>query len=296
MAFMRTQERGVDMSTMTDLHALETVEQTKQEEMSQKPAKPILLPSFFADVLLESDRTEKRRKRWAAASSVVFQSIFLAIMLIVPLMFTEGLPKAQLLTFLIAPPPPPPPPAASAAPAVQMVKHIASDISDGRLRMPSRIPEKVQMIREEEAPPQLSSVGGVVGGVLGGIPGGQLGGVIGGIVSAASNMAAVPKLAAPTISKRIRVSQGVTKGMLLSKVEPRYPTIALGARVQGVVVLTAIISKAGNIQNLTVVTGHPMLVPAAMDAVRQWRYRPFMLSGEPVEVETTVTVTFQLSS
>ena len=152
------------------------------------------------------------------------------------------------------------------------------------------------MIREEEAPPQISSGGGVIGGVPGGIPGGQLGGVIGGIVSSVSNTAMVPKLAAPLIPKRIRVSQGVTKGMLVSKVEPRYPIIAVGARVQGIVILSAIISKNGQIDNLTVVSGHPMLVQAAIDAVKQWRYRPFLLNGEPVEVETTVTVTFQLSS
>ncbi len=283
------------MSTLTELHEPEASAQPKPEEV-QGQVTPDLLPTFFADILLESDGQERRRRRWAAASSAIVQSLMLATMLIVPLMFTEALPKAQLLTFLVAPPPPPPPPPAAAPAPVQVVRHIESDLTDGRLRTPSRIPEKVQMIREEEAPPQISSGGGVIGGVPGGIPGGQLGGVIGGIVSSVSNTAMVPKLAAPVIPKRVRVSQGVTKGMLVTRIEPRYPPIAVGARVQGTVVLTAIISRTGQIENLTVLSGHPMLVPPALDAVKQWRYRPFLLNGEPVEVETTVTVTFQLSS
>lgn len=151
------------------------------------------------------------------------------------------------------------------------------------------------MIREEEAPPLNAGMGGVVGGVVGGVPGGQMGGVIGGIISSAANTAMVPKLAAPTAPKRIRVSQGVIKGMLLQKVEPKYPMIAKSARVQGTVELSAVISKTGEIQNLQVVSGHPVLVPAALEAVKQWRYRPFLLNGEPIEVESTIIVTFQIA-
>jgi protein TonB len=152
----------------------------------------------------------------------------------------------------------------------------------------------VQMIREDVAPPDLSG-GGVAGGVPGGIPGGQLGGVIGGILSSTPSAAATPKLVAPVAPKRIRVSQGVTEGRLIQKIEPKYPPLARSARVQGQVVLAAIISKTGEIQNLVLASGHPMLVPAAMEAVKQWRYRPYLLNGEPVEVETTITVNFALS-
>ena len=118
----------------------------------------------------------------------------------------------------------------------------------------------------------MAVTGGVVGGVPGGIPGGQLGGVIGGIISSGSSPAPVPALrkTVPTV-QRVRVSQGVTKGMLISRVEPTYPPLARQARIQGVVVLTAIISKDGKIQNLQVLSGHPMLAPAAIDAVKQWR-------------------------
>jgi protein TonB len=146
------------------------------------------------------------------------------------------------------------------------------------------------MIKEEAAPPPMSA--GVVGGVPGGVPGGQLGGVIGSIVSSTPAVT-VPKFEPP---KRIRVSQGVTQGLLLHKVEPVYPKIALAARVTGVVLVKAVIGKDGVIKELEVVNGSPLLAPAALDAVKQWRYRPYLLNGEPVEVETNITVTFQISS
>jgi protein TonB len=149
------------------------------------------------------------------------------------------------------------------------------------------------MISEEEAPP-LPAGSGVIGGVPGGIPGGQLGGVIGGIVGSTSNLPSAPKvqLAAP---KRVRVSQGVTTGLLLHKVEPTYPVIARTAKVQGTVVLNAVIDKEGDIRDIRLITGHPLLVTAAIEAVRQWHYRPYLLNGEPVEVETTVTVNFMIN-
>lgn len=251
---------------------------------------------MFADVLLETNGLQRQRRTMATALSFVLECSLLGGLLLVPLMYTETLPRPQLLSFLVAPPPPPPPPppAASAA-AVKVVERVETDIMDGRLRTPGRIPQKVQMIREDEAPPALSS-GGVIGGVPGGIPGGQLGGVIGGIISSTSTLSSVPRLAIPAAPKRIRISQGVTRGSLIQKIEPGYPSIARGARIQGQVVLAAIISKTGEIQNLVLVSGHPMLVPAAIEAVKQWRYRPFLLNGEPVEVETTITLTFQLSS
>lgn len=248
---------------------------------------------LFADSLLDSGQQERTRRKFAAVLSFTFQCLLIGVLLVVPLMFTEELPRQQLLTFLEAPPPPPPPPAAEAV--AKVVRQIQSDLlAGGKLRTPSRIPEKVQMIREEEAPPPLP-MGGVVGGVPGGIPGGQLGGVIGGIVNQTSSLAALPKLAVPAPAKRIRVSQGVTKGLLIQKIEPKYPPLALAARIQGQVLLKAIIGKSGEIKELELLSGHPMLAPAAIEAVRQWHYRPFLLNGEPVEVDTTVTVNFQLS-
>jgi protein TonB len=209
-------------------------------------------------------------------------------MVLMPLIFTEALPKQQLMTFLVAPPPPPPPPPPAAAP-VHVVKQIQTDIVNGALRTPTKIPQKIQMIKEDEAPPQMAAAG-VVGGVAGGIPGGAMNGVIGGIIS--STPVAVPKVATP---QRVRVSAGVTSGLLVRKVNPVYPPLARQARISGTVVLRAVISKDGSIENLSLVSGHPMLAPAAIDAVKQWKYKPYLLNGEPVEVDTEVQVNFTLA-
>jgi len=248
---------------------------------------------MFSDSVLDF-APQRKKKFLATTTSFILNCLALGVLLVVPLVFTEQLPKAQLLTFLIAPPPPPPPPPPAAAQVQKIVHQIQTDmLSSGQLRTPSKIPQKVQMIKEDEPPPPIAATGGVVGGVPGGIPGGQLGGVIGGIVSASSSLVAVPKLALP---QRIRISQGVTKGLLIHRVEPSYPPLAKAARIQGEVVLSAIISVNGDIQNLQLVSGHPMLVPAAITAVRQWRYKPYLLNGQPVEVETTITVIFSLTS
>jgi protein TonB len=159
-----------------------------------------------------------------------------------------------------------------------------SEVVNGELRAPSKIPKEIKMIKEEEAPPAT----GVVGGVVGGVPGGQVGGVIGSIVG---STAAPPKMATP---QKLRVSSGVAEGNLLRKIEPQYPPMAKVAHIQGDVLLAATISKSGVIENLHVVSGHPILAQAAMDAVKQWKYKPYLLNGEPVEVETTVKVTFHM--
>jgi protein TonB len=217
----------------------------------------------------------------------IFETVVVIVMILIPLIFTEALPRTQLMTFLVAPPPPPPPPPPPAA-VMKVPKVIQTDIVNGQLRTPTKIPQKVQMIKEDEAPPPAMSTG-VFGGVPG-MPGGQMGGVIGGIVNAAN--LSVPKMATP---QRIRVSSGVVQGLLVRRVNPVYPPLARQARIQGVVILQAQISKDGNIENLQLISGHPMLAPAAIDAVKQWKYRPYLLNGEPVEVETQVQVNFTLS-
>lgn len=243
---------------------------------------------MFEDSLIESSGRIKTKRGWTTLLSVTIQCFLIGILVLVPLIYTEALPKQQLVSFLVAPPPPPPPPP-PAAEVIQAVKVIQTDIVDGQLRTPTKIPQKIQMITEDEPPPAMAS-GGVVGGVPGGVPGGQMGGVLGGIIS--STPVAVPKVAAPS---RVRVSQGVVQGNAISQPKPLYPQMARMARVQGSVILQAVISKNGNIENLRVVSGHPMLQQAALDAVRQWRYRPYLLNGEPVEVETQITVNFNLA-
>ena len=240
---------------------------------------------MFEDSLVESSGRIKTRRGWTTFLSFGFQMFLLGILILIPLIYTEALPKSQMMTFLVAPPPPPPPPPPPAAVPKQVVRP-QTELVNNQLRQPTRIPEKVKMVKEEEAP--VTSVG-IVGGVPGGMQGGSLGGVLGGIVSSSS---LPPKVAAP---QKIRVSSGVAAGNLIQKIQPQYPAIAKTARIQGTVVLEATISKSGTIEGLRAVSGPPMLYQAAIDAVRQWRYKPYMLNGEPVEVGTTVNVVFTLN-
>jgi periplasmic protein TonB len=243
---------------------------------------------MFEDSLIESGGRLRTNRGKTTLLSFLLQALLVGVLVLLPLIFTEALPKQQLMTFLVAPPPPPPPPPPPAATVMKVVK-IQSELDNGKLRTPTAIPKKIEMIKEEETPPN-TGVAGVVGGVPGGVPGGSMGGVLGGVIG--NIPTAVPKAATP---QRIRVSQGVSQGLLIHKVQPIYPPLARQARIQGTVVLQALIGKDGSIQNLHVVSGHPMLTGAALDAVKQWRYKPYYLNGEPVEVDTTVNVIFSLS-
>jgi protein TonB len=206
-------------------------------EPEVKPAKPAsrqmaaILPSsdiiwgpalppktMFSDSLLEFG-VQRKRKFFATTTSLMVNGLAIVAMLIIPLAFPEALPKAQLLTFLVAPPPPPPPPPPAAAEVQHVVRQIQTDmLNNGALRTPTKIPQKIQMIKEEEAPPPMPASGGVVGGVPRGLPGGQMGGVIGSVISATSSLA-VPKFV-PATPQRIRIFAGVTKGLLIQRIEP----------------------------------------------------------------------------
>jgi periplasmic protein TonB len=115
-----------------------------------------------------------------------------------------------------------------------------------------------------------------------------------GVANSIGNQLPVVIPARPVPPKPLAVSHWA-EGNLIYRVQPLYPTLARQARIQGTVELRAVISKSGTIENLTVVSGHPMLVRSALDAVKQWRYRPYVLNGEPIEVETNITVNFLLS-
>ena len=237
---------------------------------------------MFEDSLIESGGRLKTKRGVTTTLSFILQVALVGVLVLLPLILTEALPKQQLMTLVAAPPPPPAP-----AP-VKVVKRIQSNIISGQLRTPTKIPETVQMIKEEEAPPpEMSSAGA---GVPGGVPGAQMGSVMERIIS--STPVPVPKVATP---QRVRVSLGVSQGLLIKKVQPIYPPLARQARIQGTVLLQAEISKDGTIENLRLISGHPMLAPAAIDAVKQWRYKPYLLNGEPVAVETQVQVVFSLS-
>jgi protein TonB len=229
------------------------------------------------------------------------QIVLIVVAVIIPMVWFDVLPTAQLQSFLVAPPPPPPPPPPpAAAPPVKVVKVIPRQFDAGKLMAPKVVPKEVATIKEEELPPPTSGVAGVVGGVPGGVAGGTPGGVLGGIIGSVPSAAPPPppppkkeeKAATP---QRIKVGGNVQSARLVRQPRPVYPPLAKQARISGVVKLGAIISKDGTIQHLEVISGHPLLVPAALEAVKQWVYQPTLLNGEPVEVQTQIDVNFTLS-
>ncbi len=250
---------------------------------------------MFEDLVESGGPKGATKKPITVFLSVVIHTVVIVVLVLIPLIYTEALPKQQLLTFLLTAPPPPPPPPPPPAATVVKVQKIASQIVEGQLQTPKEIPKEIAKIVEDAPPPP--SVGGVVGGVEGGVPGGQIGGVLGGIISkgSAPPPPPPPKIEAPKPVQRIRVGGNVQQANLISNPKPVYPPLAKAARIQGTVVLEAVISKQGTIENLSVLQGHPLLIQAAIDAVKQWRYKPTLLNGEPVEVITTITVNFSLT-
>jgi len=234
---------------------------------------------MFDQLVVSSAQASKTNKPWTVAMSAIVQALIVGILILIPLIYTEALPKGFMNTFLVAPAPPPPPP-----PPAAPVQHVVRPriVTPQRMVAPTVIPKTVQVIKDEA--PDLGGVG-VEGGVGGGVPGGVLGGIIGN--------SAPPPPPRPT-QTRIRVGGNVQGAKLIHQVQPVYPQIAKTAHVSGTVLLHAIIAKDGTIQELQYVSGPPLLMRAAMDAVHEWRYQPTMLNGDPVEVDTTIQVVFTL--
>lgn len=236
---------------------------------------------MFEDATFESTgRIRTRSRRWMIATFALNGSVLTALILI-PLIYPEALPQRLMSVLLTAPPPPP----AAPKPQTQQTTrafHGAAQYADLRLTAPTQIPPTITRVDGPEAMPGDKPLTIDAGGP--GIPGGS---PFGHSTEPAVHLA--PKPSGP-----IQVSKGVAEGLLIQKILPVYPPIARAARVEGTVVLAAVISKNGVIENLRVVGGPAMLQQAAMAAVAQWRYRPYMLNGDPVAVETTVNVIFSL--
>jgi protein TonB len=244
------------------------------------------------------DGTGRTKTPFTVMLSFLLQCLLIGIAILIPLIYTDTLPRTQLTSFLVAPPPPPPPPPPPAAAPVKVVRVIPRQFDAGRLMAPKVIPKEIAMIKEDELPPPSAGGVGVVGGISGGVAGGSIGGVIGGIISAVPQAAPPPpppkEAPKPVVVQRIRVGGNVQQAKLVSQPKPVYPPLARQARISGVVRFNAVIGTDGRIQNLTLVQGHPLLVPSAQEAVKQWVYQPTLLNGEPVEVVTQIDVNFTL--
>jgi protein TonB len=227
-------------------------------------------------------KTNSGRFVWVTAA---FNAAVVAAMILVPLLYPEALPRTLLMSVVMAPPPPP-----HAAPVQQArpQRAVQTTSASNALTAPTHIPDHVAMVHDD-APP----VGPVGAGmsILGGTTGDSMG------VASAMGPGLPPPMvvvAKPKVSRAVAVSSGVIAGNKLSGATPVYPSIARAAHVSGAVVLRAVISKNGEMERLTVVSGPEMLRSSAVAAVQTWRYRPYLLNGEATDVETTITVNFSM--
>jgi protein TonB len=240
---------------------------------------------------------DSNRTRSGASLFISFamQAVVILVLVVIPLIYTEVLPRATLTSLLTAPPPPlPPPPPPPVAPKV--VKVAPRQLDGERLLAPKQIPKVVALIIEDELPP-ATNVFGVTGSIPDGVPGGSGNNSLSSLLRAvAPPVAPPPSVNTPKPINRqpVRVSSGVIQALLIKRVVPVYPPLARQARIQGTVRFTAIIGKDGSIQNLQLISGHPLLVPAATEAIKQWIYKPTVLNTEPVEVITQIDFTFTL--
>jgi len=241
---------------------------------------------MFADSLL--DTRAGSHQGWAALASFGLQGIALCGLLLLPLIYTQGLPQMFALhtDITLAPPPGTPPVDPAPRTATQSAQ---SNMNGIHVVQPRNIPITIANIDDHDVPPPVGIVGiGVSGGTGDRFGNSSIFGSVG-----SDPMPVLPPPPAP-LHHQPPISQ-MMEGNLIYRVQPVYPPAARTARIQGAVVIKAIIDKDGTITNLKVQSGHPFLVKAALDAVSRWRYRPYVLNGEAVEVETQVTVNFILS-
>ncbi len=240
---------------------------------------------MFEDALMESSNRIKTRSRYWSVLAVLINCGVLIVLIIWPLLHPDALPVQIMAALLVAPSPPPP------APLTQVTQsrvQARSELLDNQIQAPSKIPKDTKLDEEvASSPPTMTGVIGPEG--MDGTRGGSLNDLF-------SRIGTGPATVKPPTPRTLSVSSGVMAGNVLDKTVPQYPAIARAARIQGTVVLQATIAKDGTIQNLRVINGPPMLQQAAIDAVRSWRYKPYLLNGEPVEVETTVNVVFNLGN
>lgn len=241
---------------------------------------------MFEESLFESQhRVASPRKRWTAVASITVQAAAASLLILLPPLHTETLPKrANEINVALPVPAPPVPPRNIAQRAATTVASIVPLL--GRMLVAPRItPSRIDTT---PAPGTASSV--LTGMGASSLPGSLLGSGVG---------AGRPVVVTPAPVQKtgpVRVSAGVSAGLLLAPIKPIYPQIAKAAHVQGTVVVEAIISRTGSIESLHVVSGPAMLQTAAIEAIRAARYQPFQLNGEPTEVQTTITVNFRINN
>ncbi|MGD0907668.1 MAG: energy transducer TonB [Candidatus Acidiferrales bacterium] len=266
-----------------------------------RPRQSIVLPPMhkaqqdvLAEALLEKSSTRQKRNPLKWAASLGAHIAVLTVLLLLPLYFSQGLNLQKLnSTLLIAPPPPaaapPPPPIAAEVHTVRSIPK--TTFAQGKLTAPSFVPKTVATTPDAGVPDV--AIAGISGGVPGGIPGGQIGGILGSVMGGVAAPAA-PSAMSEGPKKPVRVGGDVKPPRLLSGPAPVYPILARQSHVGGIVVIEAIIDEHGNVVQEKVISGHPLLVQAALKAVSERKYEPTILDGEPQSVDLRVEVNFEV--
>lgn len=244
----------------------------------------------FDVIMLDKGQMKRPHRAFHVLFSFVAHGLFFAIVILIPLFYTQSINISEFQnTFLVAPPAPPPPPPSHIS-SKQPVLHLR----EVKLYAPRVIPRQIAQIKSEPQPQPASP--GIFGGVLGGVPSGQLGGVLGAIAGA-GNHQVIPSPPPPPLHRGpYRVGGKIQAPRLVTEVKPVYPVLAKETRISGKVVIDCVIDEHGDITQMKVVSGHPFLVTAALHAVEQWKYQPTLLNGRPIAVSMIVTVTFVLGN
>ncbi len=236
------------------------------------------------------DNVQKPKEPLAFALSVLLETCALGLLILIPLIYTDALPSAQLKSLLTAPRTP----TAQSRTLVEIKPQrflVARRLSV--LVAPSVVPNRISTRTDELAAADISIPGFTSGGTA------ATDNLFTGVIGSLPGPPPAGPVSAPTSKNAtgpLKVTTGVAEANLIRRVMPLYPPLAKSARVQGTVEFTAVISKEGTIENLRLVRGHPLLVEAAREAVLQWKYRPTLLNGRPVEVVTDILVNFTLSN
>lgn len=253
-----------------------------------KPQNPGQAQQTFIRGMLEMPTQEETRNPLELVASLGLHVILLAAIIIAPLLFTHTIDLSGFdRTFLVAPPPPPAPP--PPAQAERVVKAASRPVLQQTVTQPVIIPATIRIVHDAAPPPDLG------GGVIGGVPGGVAGGVLGGVIGATGNIAVPPPPPPAHPEKQVyRVGGDVKPPQLLFAPAPVYPPLARTSRIQGTVLIEAVIDETGHVVEARAVSGPGLLLHAALMAVAQWRYQPTYLDGQPVSIRMRVTVKFHL--
>jgi protein TonB len=253
--------------------------------------------ALFDGALLDNAVHKRKTADWLISFAV--HAAIIAALVVVPMFFTQALDLTRSeITYLAAPPTPyaPPPPPAAVASVTPATRRPL--IRPSTLTMPIAIPRKVEVLHDaaSESADLDAAAAGVPGGVVGGVPGGVLGGVLGGGGTVAPPPPPPPPAPVAVASNGpLHIGGEVKSPRAISTPRPKYPLLALRARIEGDVQIDAVIDKDGNVVQERAMNGPPLLINAAIDAVKHWKYQPTYLNGTPWPVELTINVTFSLS-